>query len=270
MAGYSGYSMSNNAVAAYEDGLVPASKIPGIPAALVKSYCYPSEWHHTSCQFNKTNFYNVDKVLATFGKISHKEFEADQGAIEALKSFKAKASKTTVHADCRVKWLEWSGSRNHAKCSEREELGATVEIKGQTATIALTDGSTLVKRLGTKGLEIQPGYTAFCKASEKKKESSLDPADIPAQVELAAEYLKAHVQVTINPDLLSCSSLRRAEHESRVQECEIAMITAFGEENDLDANETFSFCEKLSKRVYKAISAKYNVCKMKRVKSKAK
>ena len=34
MAGYAGFSMSNNAVAAYDSGLVPASKIPGVPAAL--------------------------------------------------------------------------------------------------------------------------------------------------------------------------------------------------------------------------------------------
>lgn len=75
MAGYKGYSMSNNAVSAYEDGEKPLSKwtkteiIESLPIlnADVKSglkkmtaeqikreFLYRSSWHHTSrpCQTN--------------------------------------------------------------------------------------------------------------------------------------------------------------------------------------------------------------------------
>jgi len=68
MAGYSGYSMSNNAVQAYEEGLKPK-------AAMVKHYdnftsklfneleeqelVWVEEWHHTSKKYNRTNFYKI-------------------------------------------------------------------------------------------------------------------------------------------------------------------------------------------------------------------
>jgi len=48
MAGYNGFSMSNNAVRAYNNGLVPASKVSGVPSALVKEYGRPVEYHHSS------------------------------------------------------------------------------------------------------------------------------------------------------------------------------------------------------------------------------
>ena len=74
MAGYNGFSISNNAVAAYDDGLVPASKVPGVPAVLIKAHCRPTKWHHSSKNYNRTNFYNPAEVLT----------------------------------NCRVEWIDWS------------------------------------------------------------------------------------------------------------------------------------------------------------------
>ncbi len=51
-SGYNGYSMSNRAVQAYEDGLVPASKIREVPTPLIQEFCRYAEWHHTSSQYN--------------------------------------------------------------------------------------------------------------------------------------------------------------------------------------------------------------------------
>lgn len=92
MAGYYGYSMSNNAVAAYEQGEKPFSKWtkreilekiedqmndgiqPGfsvdpkkISAALLKElFLYKSSWHHTSSMYNVTDFYSFnDERLET-------------------------------------------------------------------------------------------------------------------------------------------------------------------------------------------------------------
>jgi hypothetical protein len=65
MAGYDGYSMSNNAVAAYEDGEAPASEVArrigrGATAKAVAEVLPRSSWHHTSKMYNCTNFYDLD------------------------------------------------------------------------------------------------------------------------------------------------------------------------------------------------------------------
>ena len=87
MAGYKGYSMSNNAVEAYESGEKPMSKwtreaiigeieaMTGESEEAVKTALKPytaaelrnrllgySSWHHTSCRYNRTNFYVVEDL----------------------------------------------------------------------------------------------------------------------------------------------------------------------------------------------------------------
>lgn len=82
-AGYHGYSMSNNAVDAYENGEKPLSKwaktdilselheigysddviqiAKNLSLAELKSiFLYKSSWHHTSKMYNRTNFYSVN------------------------------------------------------------------------------------------------------------------------------------------------------------------------------------------------------------------
>ena len=90
MGGYAGYSMSNNAVAAYEGGERPLSKwtkkailariveliaeseengdiveidfdfIKALPLKSLKEFIlYESSWHHTSKMYNRTGFYDV-------------------------------------------------------------------------------------------------------------------------------------------------------------------------------------------------------------------
>ena len=88
MAGYKGYSMSNNAVIAYENGEKPLSKwskaeiieiinkkmnsgeltvkcniekLKKVPLKVLRELCliYTS-WHHTSSHYNMTNFYSID------------------------------------------------------------------------------------------------------------------------------------------------------------------------------------------------------------------
>lgn len=86
MAGYSGYSMSNNAVCAYSNGEKPISKwtkvafieavrdefeecelnavLPFVKKLTIKQiksdYLEYAGWHHTSKFYNKTEFYAVD------------------------------------------------------------------------------------------------------------------------------------------------------------------------------------------------------------------
>jgi len=95
MSGYNGFSMSNNAVAAYESGEKPLSRwtrssiintiagmilngdlpeeivsdVDSMKTAELKQFLSYSSWHHTSSHYNRTAFYSVDedKILRHFG-----------------------------------------------------------------------------------------------------------------------------------------------------------------------------------------------------------
>lgn len=68
MAGYDwNAGMSNNAVSAYDAGLLPASKAAqrfGFRSAqAVRLNFRPREWHHTSKHFRCTDFYDVEREV---------------------------------------------------------------------------------------------------------------------------------------------------------------------------------------------------------------
>jgi len=157
MAGYNGYSMSNNAVAAYDDGLLPASKIKQVPASLIERFVRYAEWHHSSKNYNRVKFYDPQTVLATFGLIEATDecgdpIPACPDAIKALAAYKAeKKSGGEVHHGCTAEWIDWSGSLKRPTATERKEVGCTISLKGQTATITLQSGEVVTKRLSTRG-----------------------------------------------------------------------------------------------------------------------
>ncbi len=157
MTGYKGYSMSNNAVRAYGEGLVTASKIGyGIPAALIDQYVHAEEWHHTSSRYNRTNFYNPEKVLATFGIAETEDYPFSEyrrdTAVAALTAHKASKNKAPAALTGQtVTWLEWGGTRNHPKATEIKAENCTVTVKGNTATVTLPNGRNFQKRLTTNG-----------------------------------------------------------------------------------------------------------------------
>jgi hypothetical protein len=62
--GYIGYSMSEGALEAREEGLKTASEIAriagnGVTAKDVSYALIAEECHHTSCKYNRTNFYKI-------------------------------------------------------------------------------------------------------------------------------------------------------------------------------------------------------------------
>lgn len=141
MSGYYGYSMSNNAVAAYLDGEKPLSKwtkkeiisrvedeceinfpiekLKKVPLAKLKEICLrKSSWHHTSSYYNDTNFYDID--------VSGVE-NLTESDIDVLLECK----KPEIREEKAEKWLceflEWSGTRNHPKATKIREVG---EVKG--------------------------------------------------------------------------------------------------------------------------------------------
>lgn len=147
MAGYNGFSMSNNAVAAYEDGERPLSKwtkadifeiiededreiklkcsidkLRKLPVKILKDVCLTySSWHHTSSHYNKTDFYSLD--------VKAIENLTDERIDELI--VECKADKKTESKPLEEKWecafLEWSGSRKHPVATEVIEEGV---VKG--------------------------------------------------------------------------------------------------------------------------------------------
>ena len=67
MAGYSGYSKSNNAVQAEREGKFTASRLAqrvrryfrGVTTADIKTALNPCEYHHTSCKYNAIDYYSL-------------------------------------------------------------------------------------------------------------------------------------------------------------------------------------------------------------------
>lgn len=145
MAGYNGFSMSNNAVAAYEDGEKPLSKwtktdifdainkqevelkcsiekLKKLPVKVLKEVCLTySSWHHTSNHYNKTDFYSLD--IETIENLTDEKID------ELLAKYKA--NKKTNDKPREEVWecafLEWSGSRKHPVATEVIEEGV---VKG--------------------------------------------------------------------------------------------------------------------------------------------
>lgn len=162
MAGYDGWSMSNNARQAYEDGERPkskwtkgdlleeidrAAKEDGISydkKALSKissetlrdEFLRKSSWHHTSSMYNQTDFYSLDdnavEKLAKSGRINDLS-EIDERTKAYNKASKEKLSKEETWE---VEYLEWSGPRSRPRATTKTATGT---IRGDW--FYLPDGS---------------------------------------------------------------------------------------------------------------------------------
>lgn len=142
MAGYNGYSMSNNAVSAYADGEKPLSKwtksnilkaveeaetnglaigcsleaLKKLPVKALKENClYNSSWHHTSNYYNKTEFYELDTDKL--------EDLTDARIAEILAEIAAEKKPEQSEEVWECSFLEWSGSRNYPKATRYTEIG---------------------------------------------------------------------------------------------------------------------------------------------------
>lgn len=154
MSGYNGFSKSNNACDAEANGRFPASECAkrlGVPVEFVRAQV-ASEWHHTSKHYNCTDYYDLDAIR------EHLETDEGRAQLETIKlSLKAKkATPEIVHTPADVKWLEWTGSRNHPKCTEMSAAGAIVTDRGgKFVEVKLSDGATFRKGRDTRGFEVR-------------------------------------------------------------------------------------------------------------------
>lgn len=163
--GYSGYSMSNRAVAAYEDGEKPLSKwtkaeilgaiadelgqekanmLKGIRTDVLKrKLLYNSSWHHTSLMYNKTEFYAVD-----FEKVD----ELTQDDIEKMLAAPVEQAPAPKTYKGSIDYLEWTGTRNHPKAIKHRLEDVNIEERGSFYIITDDDGKEILrKKIGSNG-----------------------------------------------------------------------------------------------------------------------
>jgi len=140
MAGYDGFSKSNNAREAECQGYFPASVLAkklGVSAVAIKALLTPGEWHHTSSWYNATDYYYLPEA--------HEK-------IEELKAYKKE-----IHVEkwiCNVKFLEWSGSRNYPVAKEFKLENIVVEEKGDWFLFYLPDGTIKRKKKFSNGTKV--------------------------------------------------------------------------------------------------------------------
>lgn len=130
MAGYYKNKMSNNAVAAYQNGEMPWSKwskqaildcLPKDIADIAKKYplralrsyfLFYDGYHHTGKYFNSTDFYYIDEsIISNF---------CEEELREHSDAFKAEPKPKSISYLAYCKWGEWTGSRSHPKLVSHE------------------------------------------------------------------------------------------------------------------------------------------------------
>ncbi len=185
--GYDGYSMSNNARAAYEGGEKPiskwtkeeilnavgeidtniADKLNGVNLSTLKSRLLTkSSWHHTSEYYNKTDFYAVDEDLVK--NLTDKDIAEMKAQKKAQKSEETSSNK--YRGD--IAYLEWDGTRKHPKAKDVELKDVNIEEKGSFYVVTDDDGNVLVKKkIGSNGTRVT-SYTEV----ERRKQAELEKA----------------------------------------------------------------------------------------------
>lgn len=163
-AGYSGYSMSNNAVAAYEDGEKPISKwtksdilqavqdnypdkyemLKKLPIKILKEICLvKTSWHHTSSHYNKTDFYSIRDL--------------DDLTQDYINDIVASASSRPVKSQPNIKrgtinYIEWTGTRNHPKANKKQLDNVNIEERGSFYIVTDDKGNEILrKKIGSNG-----------------------------------------------------------------------------------------------------------------------
>lgn len=186
-SGYSGWSMSKNAVAAYHDGEMPKSKWTkkAILAAL-ESYCdeydlvftepkgtkaelfdrfveYKS-WHHTSKFCNTTDFYGIDEDAAdeAFPPMTEEQVEARDAA--------RKAAREQAEAEHRAR-IEAAEAKAAAEAAWAAERGYERRSVLHYAELHPEECETVLNRKGEPIVRIVHGEKTY--VYEKAKAGSI-------------------------------------------------------------------------------------------------
>jgi len=158
MAGYDGFSKSNNARSAEQMDRYPATilakKLTCRPGA-IKALMQPTEWHHTSSRYNTTDYYDGSLLL----EIANERESADEEDQEVtdllvkLRAWRPAKQEARQWIGCYIEWLEWEGSRKHPTASACSADGCTITHKGGVfVTIEIPDRpKPMRKKIGSRG-----------------------------------------------------------------------------------------------------------------------
>lgn len=150
MAGYNGFSRSNNCEIALQDNdLITSDQMVKrikkelgltVNAEDIQQILTYTEKHHTSSYFNWQHFYE-------------KGYHFNEYEIEAMKirSQHNTRERETYLAD--VKYVVWTGSRNHPKATNIEFTDIRVSEKGQFYTFYTPNGD-VKKKINSNGTEV--------------------------------------------------------------------------------------------------------------------
>lgn len=165
-AGYDGYSMSNNARSAYENGEMPLSKWtksaiidevrrvdPSKADALSKvnlktlkeNLLENSSWHHTSKMYNRTDFYSISEDAIE---------NLDNETISAwAKNKETKATGREFRGD--ISYIEWTGTKSHPKANNRILKDVNIEERGSFYIVTDDNGNEIIrKKIGSNGTSV--------------------------------------------------------------------------------------------------------------------
>lgn len=189
-SGYDGYSMSNNARAAYandekplskwskEDIIYCASRINKYKAMLLKKVSLEdlrnhlltrTSWHHTSSYYNQTDFYSFDE------EAYEDVHESDINRwVEAHKQDVADKKKETPRIrKGRIDYLVWSGSRAHPRASEGHLDNVNIEERGSFYVITDDSGKEILrKKIGSNGTRVR-FYESIDALEEARKQMAV-------------------------------------------------------------------------------------------------
>lgn len=169
MAGYKGWSMSNNAVDAYNNGEKPLSQwtkseildavyeykqyvecdfsfelFSKLTAKELKIYALSrSSWHHTSLMYNCTDFYALDEDF-----LAELTDDRINNIIQSREPRKAREQKTIAapkYITAFVSYSNWEGTRKHPKKVDYTEI---VRFLSTDKLVKVTNGFTS-KRLSS-------------------------------------------------------------------------------------------------------------------------
>ncbi|EJB8440121.1 hypothetical protein MW344_004778 [Vibrio parahaemolyticus] len=162
--GYDGYSKSINAIEAEEIGKYPLTEIKKrtkLQPETIKEFFIPSEWHHTSKQYNKTDYYDLSEIEAG---INDEVLEFDK----QLKA-KKRLDKGQTFKGCEVEWSEWKQRKRY----DYKETGCTVHVKGKKHTITTSTGYQFVKMEGSNGFAFKTSAQLKAIKAEQKEWNAL-------------------------------------------------------------------------------------------------
>jgi len=159
MAGYYGFSKSNNAIEAEEQGLLPASilaKKLGVSAVAIKHLMSPDEYHHTGLYYNRTDYYDGRLLLAVKNNTEAPLWADDEDVtyarrlLQVMRRYSKRKPTTKVYHNCHIEWTEWRGYGRHKQRIRHEYDNCTVTDKG-SAMIEIKTPSGQVYRKKKNG-----------------------------------------------------------------------------------------------------------------------